>query len=1231
MLNKFKKYRFSYTCAVLIVIVVSIFFTVPGNHLLLASVSKLVPGLEVSVVNRRIFSGGDINIDYQTQQFDFEGKNVNIELSWFSCATVCVSVVAQQLDMTLHNQKLSGTENKSTRESINVEAREQISAPVDIVLELLSIKKLSVTTPEAKVLLTDTHLVADWINNTLKVHVLHLNNVSAILPEQSAPRDEPKMTALPVFKVFELFIPMAVKITQLNIDNVVIEKSSQQHVLSDIALSGKLHGTAVLLRDMTLAYQQFVLRSNINLDTEEQWNISSFTTLTSPHGLLSLQTNGSLNDLNIGVTTQGGVASKVNSQVDMTTLNWPFKINGVIEQQSDFITPLELVGDVSAGRIYLAGTGNAQQYVIDLNGKASASLLGSIESKVQLTGSMGHIDISEAQLQIEQAQANVSAKVQWHNELMIDIRGSLKALPLGVFIDDINTQLSGEFKTQIMQKNNAWELFVQQLSLTGIVQEKALKADIKLKVNEHGYGSIDELSLRYGKSVFNLQGTLAEQVELDGLFNLDHTRDKLLPVDAVMHGTLRVLGTHKSPHIFLNSDATRISHQQFELNNANIFGEINLAQQWQGAIKVSVAELVTEEEKFDNIALTVDGNRQKHTLTVHSQGSIQTDIELNGSLKSARWEAELATAELNYQGLPIMLAEPTGIVLSTEASFVMPHCWVIKQSKVCMQAKQEGHGNRSGRAALSFSQFQLADLNSLVGEWALTGQANGMLEVNWQADELHRADGKLAVKNMQLITPSGEYHTQLPIELLHASLHSDKHQVALDWHIDSSLFGQLLGDITMATTDRSSTRAKLKIKELQLTPFTPLLSQIMMQPVSLSGAMTGNVTLLGSLDNPKMGGEIRLSEFEMASPMSPVALHQSSLVISLAEHQANLAGQLNAVHGGHLDISGNLEWYEAFAADISATGKEFLISPQPGIEVSLSPLLNVNFANRKAHVKGELVLPYGRVEVAQLPKGVIKTSEDQYIVGDQREQENLVPFDYDLDVTVKVLDDFRVVALGLDSYISGEIMLTKEPASPLLATGEMELQEGKYRAFGQDLLIETGQIGFNGALDKPYLNISAIRNPEVTADRVKAGVELTGNINNPTLTIFSEPSMDQAKALEYLLNGEPLGSGESSNSAMLTQFLLSKSIDRSEGFVAKTGKKLGFEDVSLTAKGSGDDTQVEVSGYIAPNVQVSYRVGVFDSLSEIAVRYRVFSKMYIEATSGLYDSIDLLYKFDRGE
>jgi translocation and assembly module TamB len=39
-------------------------------------------------------------------------------------------------------------------------------------------------------------------------------------------------------------------------------------------------------------------------------------------------------------------------------------------------------------------------------------------------------------------------------------------------------------------------------------------------------------------------------------------------------------------------------------------------------------------------------------------------------------------------------------------------------------------------------------------------------------------------------------------------------------------------------------------------------------------------------------------------------------------------------------------------------------------------------------------------------------------------------------------------------------------------------------------------------------------------------------------------------------------------------------------------------------------------------------VGIFDSLSEVAIRYQLLARLYIEITSGLYKNVDVLYKFD---
>ncbi|WP_353803042.1 translocation/assembly module TamB domain-containing protein, partial [Shigella sonnei] len=116
----------------------------------------------------------------------------------------------------------------------------------------------------------------------------------------------------------------------------------------------------------------------------------------------------------------------------------------------------------------------------------------------------------------------------------------------------------------------------------------------------------------------------------------------------------------------------------------------------------------------------------------------------------------------------------------------------------------------------------------------------------------------------------------------------------------------------------------------------------------------------------------------------------------------------------------------------------------------------------------------------------------------------------DINLKLIVENDVRVDSFGLESKIEGDLSIKMDQQTPMIATGELNLREGTYRSFGQDLLIRTGQIGFSGPIDKPFLNIKAIRNPENAANDVIAGITLTGNIEQPVLKVFSEPAMDQA-------------------------------------------------------------------------------------------------------------------------
>ena len=111
-------------------------------------------------------------------------------------------------------------------------------------------------------------------------------------------------------------------------------------------------------------------------------------------------------------------------------------------------------------------------------------------------------------------------------------------------------------------------------------------------------------------------------------------------------------------------------------------------------------------------------------------------------------------------------------------------------------------------------------------------------------------------------------------------------------------------------------------------------------------------------------------------------------------------------------------------------------------------------------------------------------------------------------------NDVKLDAFGLTTDIQGSLSMEQMDAK-LTGNGDLNLVNGRYQAYGQDLIIRKGEILFSGPLDRPTLDIEAIRDPEKTADDVIAGIRVTGQAEQPDIEVFSNPTKEQSEALSY--------------------------------------------------------------------------------------------------------------------
>ena len=129
------------------------------------------------------------------------------------------------------------------------------------------------------------------------------------------------------------------------------------------------------------------------------------------------------------------------------------------------------------------------------------------------------------------------------------------------------------------------------------------------------------------------------------------------------------------------------------------------------------------------------------------------------------------------------------------------------------------------------------------------------------------------------------------------------------------------------------------------------------------------------------------------------------------------------------------------------------------------------------------------------------------------------------------------------------------------------------------------------------------------------------------MTVFSEPELDESEALSYILRGHGTD-GESDTGSLAKSMMISAGLSVVGGSVTGMLETFGVRDVELDTTGKDDNTKVSISGYVAPRLRVQYGIGIFDSASEVSVRYDLARDLYVRFVSGLSQAADLVYTLE---
>jgi len=291
--------------------------------------------------------------------------------------------------------------------------------------------------------------------------------------------------------------------------------------------------------------------------------------------------------------------------------------------------------------------------------------------------------------------------------------------------------------------------------------------------------------------------------------------------------------------------------------------------------------------------------------------------------------------------------------------------------------------------------------------------------------------------------------------------------------------------------------------------------------------------------------------------------------------------------------------------------------------VIVTPDLNLARTAERLSVTGQVTIPEASVNLQKLPRGGERAqaaSSDVIVVDAQTREKEVEKAPVFAEITVNIGEKVELIGFGLQSTVQGRLDVREAPGQATLGSGEVRVA-GKYKAYGQDLTIQRGQLLYAWTpLDNPRLNIEATRTIESEADTetVTAGLRVQGTAQAPELTVFSDPPMSQTNALAYLVAGKPIeeiGEGDEDADAMQTA---ARSIGAAGGgLLAKSlGKRLGVDELAVKEDEMIGGAALTVGEYLSPRLFQSYGVGLFEPGEVVTLRYKLSDELALQTQRG---------------
>jgi translocation and assembly module TamB len=420
----------------------------------------------------------------------------------------------------------------------------------------------------------------------------------------------------------------------------------------------------------------------------------------------------------------------------------------------------------------------------------------------------------------------------------------------------------------------------------------------------------------------------------------------------------------------------------------------------------------------------------------------------------------------------------------------------------------------------------------------------------------------------------------------------------------------------------------------------------------VQGELDADVRLSGTVSRPQLDGGLEGRKLNVRSVLDGVDLHDGTLRAQLAGSRMEIAeltfqggtGSRAYVRGfsgnrtpppserGRMTATGNIDWSAVDDAGAAETGivmdlraelQRMQVLVRNDRQMTLSGDLSASLKQGTLRLRGDIRVD--RASIVLPEASAPKLGDDVVIVRNQdlrnpsaaearqvrAELQTRKPLD--MEIKLDLGRDLALEGQGITTRLEGELTVRSAAygADAFSVFGEVRTVEGRYRAWGQALDVETGILRFNGPYANPTLDLLAIR-PKI---EVRAGVRVTGTLMAPRVQLYSDPALPEGEKLSWVVLGRATVVTGAEGSSM-QQAALGLAAGQLGGRLASG---LGLDELGFGESG------VAIGKRLTDELYLTYQQGLAGAASTLFIFYDITRRLTVRAQTGESTAVDLVY------